>query len=532
MASSNQQRNNDNKDLTNHQVNENYSDDIIIVNTDGVDPSLPDDDLLTSRKKRITAMSGSNAELISIAVQAYNRLEKTKGCVESILKWTTDFEYELILFDNGSTDGTFEYFKSINHPRKKIIRVTKNVGSVVNAIFNNFSGRYLAYVIGDVYVTKNWLNNLLTCLKSDERIGMVSPVSSNVSLQTADISFNTMDEMQEKAARFNISNPMLWDERLTLFPAVGVFRREALEVSGLDDSGFYHYLVDNDFSFRVRRAGYKLVLCKDTFVHHDHDRTNSNEKDPEESKRSFEKGRMIFKSKYFGIDPWDDVNNFEPVMMSLVDTQELKGKKDLEILGIDVLCGTPLLELKNKCKEIQTGNIRLSSFSTDPKYWLDLKTVCSGNVFIDRIEHLKDHFEDETFNFIVLGKPLNAFPNSMNLFKSLLKLLKKDGNLLLKFHNTFDIISVLRTLGGNIQLTTTNSNPTDSAYQISIDDLVNQMEILGFYPKKFATENWALDDVFYSVLRKTIAASGLGNKPDEIFSRAIIRDYVIEISRK
>jgi glycosyltransferase involved in cell wall biosynthesis len=445
-------------------------------------------------------------------------------CVECILKFTPVIEYELILFDNGSTDGTLDYFKSVKHPRKKIIRVTKNVGSISNHVYNHYSGRYLAYIMGDVYVTQNWLKNLLACIKSDQAIGMVVPVASNVSLQGANITFDTLDEMQAKAANHNISNPKLWHERLTLFPAVGLYKREALELGGVGDSGFFHYLADNDMSFRIRRAGFKLVLCEDTFVHHDHIYANVSEKDNERNGRSMEAGRKDFKSKYFGVEAWDDVNNFEPLMMSLVSPQEHLGSQGLEILGVDVFCGTPILEVKNKLREALVYAARLSAFSTDPKYWLDLKTICTGDVVVDRIEHIKEHFADEQFDYIVMGIPINSYQNPLELLHYLLKHVKSDGHLLLKLRNTSDVLSLFKTLGANINVKTNN------VYQLSMDELIAQMKSAGFVPKKIASENWPLDEKNLQFLRNAITATGFNPDPIEVLARAVVRDYVIDIT--
>ena len=56
---------------------------------------------------------------VSIVIIGYNRLEKTKRCVESVIKYTADFNYELILIDNGSTDETTDYFQTVNYKNKK-----------------------------------------------------------------------------------------------------------------------------------------------------------------------------------------------------------------------------------------------------------------------------------------------------------------------------------------------------------------------------------------------------------------------------
>lgn len=64
-------------------------------------------------------------ELTSIIILTYNQLKYTKLCIESIKTWTRS-PYELILVDNGSTDGTVEYLKSIDNA--KLITNQTNLG--------------------------------------------------------------------------------------------------------------------------------------------------------------------------------------------------------------------------------------------------------------------------------------------------------------------------------------------------------------------------------------------------------------------
>lgn len=503
-------------------------DDVIVVNTDGREAPQPGDGLIASRKNKIIANLGDKSQLVSIYLLGYNRLEKTKNSLESLLKYTTDIDFELVLVDNGSTDGTLDYFRSIEYSHKKIVRITKNMG-FYDPAWDHLSGRYIVGIPNDVYVTKNWLANLLTCAASDDRIGMVVPVSSNVSnYQNLDIHFDTLDEMNEKAAQHNISDPRQWHERLRALPVVGLYKREALDVIGRFDYGFFHDFSDDDITFRIRRAGYKAVLCKDTFVHHDHD--YARDKDPEVFKRSIEAGRNDFISKYYGVDAWEDVNNYEPVMISLVEPQEAKERNGVNILGIDVLCGTPILELKNRLRETQVYDTRLSAFSTNAKYWLDLKTICEGEVFVDRIEYLGGYFSEQKFDFILLGKPINSYNVPFNkLLKEILNLLQKGGHLLIKLRNTYDVMTFITTMGGSM------GNPqldNITSTQVRIEELIEQLHKLGFVHKKIGLEFLPMDENTQKNLRDLITKTGIGTDPNEAFTRAAVRDYVIDVVRK
>ena len=49
---------------------------------------------------------------VSVIIVNYNTLKMTKDCIDSVIEKTTDVEYEIILVDNASTDGSKEFFKN------------------------------------------------------------------------------------------------------------------------------------------------------------------------------------------------------------------------------------------------------------------------------------------------------------------------------------------------------------------------------------------------------------------------------------
>ena len=63
---------------------------------------------------------------LSVITLTYNKLEYTKKFIESLYKYTKDFE--LIIVDNGSTDGTVEYLKSLKDV--KLILNNENKGYI------------------------------------------------------------------------------------------------------------------------------------------------------------------------------------------------------------------------------------------------------------------------------------------------------------------------------------------------------------------------------------------------------------------
>jgi SAM-dependent methyltransferase len=149
-------------------------------------------------------------------------------------------------------------------------------------------------------------------------------------------------------------------------------------------------------------------------------------------RQSLEHGKLFFREKYYGVDAWDDVNNYELEMMNLIDPEEKRGCVAPQILGIDVACGTPILELKNKLRMADIFDTQLSAFCSDAKYYVDLKTICSGKVAVDRIEYLPAHFPLPEFDYVILGRPINLYPQPERLSSEIAALLKPDGQFLFK----------------------------------------------------------------------------------------------------
>lgn len=423
----------------------------IEINTDHMSPPQAGDDLYTNRAAIVEMQQVSAPAEVSIMLQAYNRLDKARRCVESVLAYTKAIDYELILVDNGSEDGTLDYFRSVQHDKKKVIHVTKNIGSSFPGfqLHVNELGRYLCLLSDDFIATSRWLENLLTVMKSDPKIGMVTGVSANTSnLQDVGLTYRSYEEMQQKAAQFNrISDPRKWEDRQRLITIGPLFRKEALLTAGLPlfDVGFFHDFGDDDVTFQIRRAGYRTVLAGDTWVCHDHDYSRSSVEQQKALQASIEVGKLNFREKYYGVDAWDDVNNYYIPYMGCFPAPE--SKKKVQILGVDVRCGTPILDIKNWLRKYGIFDSELSAFVQDPKYWIDLKTVCQGTVLCDREEFLSNGFLSGYFDYVIADRPLNRYHEPQKLLNDLFLLCKEGGIVTCKLKNTFSFQEYVHLLG-------------------------------------------------------------------------------------
>lgn len=388
---------------------------------------------------------GKNAKYkVSVILLAYNNLKVTRECVESILRNTQDLDYELILVNNGSTDGIKEYFNSIE--RAKVLHLEHNLHVVkgFNIGLMAAEGKYCAAVCNDFIFTPNWLKNIITCIESDHKIGFVSPGATYISnMQQIPIAFTSIQEFQEEARRYNKSNPRIWEERVVLLPNVLCCPTALLERIGYYDTRYYRgEFLDDDISFRIRRAGYKLVFCADTVTHHYGSLTTGSD----HLTNSMQEGRDTFRARY-GLDAWEDAR-MDSVCLN-IDYQKLQDTKT--VLGIDVKCGANLLQIKNKIWEYHGVKPILFTCTTDEKYVTDLKTI-SEEVFL--VNSLNT-FEEKSFgkvDLVFIEKAVDCYNEDLgDIFKKVSQIIRENGQLILVVNNNISIETIFAQI---------NSSPT------------------------------------------------------------------------
>lgn len=203
--------------------------------------------------------------MTSIIIPTYNECDMLAQCIYSIKKHT-NVPYEIIVVDNGSTDRTLELCQN---EAVTFILLPGNLGFPVacNIGLKVASGDALLLLNNDVLVASNWLTNMLACLESHEKIGVVGPYSNYVSgQQMLNIPFTNLDDM---AAKLNRPNAKKWIKTDRIVGLCFLFKRKLMDDIGLLDEQFSpgHY-EDDDYCLRASLAGYQNMIAGDVFIYH------------------------------------------------------------------------------------------------------------------------------------------------------------------------------------------------------------------------------------------------------------------------
>jgi len=214
-------------------------------------------------------------KLTSIIILTFNQLEYTKKCMESIQEHTPE-PHEIIVVDNGSTDGTREYLIKLAQDRSEIqlILNDRNRGFAAgnNQALEKAKGDYILLLNNDVVVTQGWLGTMIEHLNNTPDAGMVGPMSNSVSgpQLVKDVPYgDSLDDMQAFAQDFTFENRGKTIEHMRLVGFCLLIRKEVIDVIGcLDENYLSGNFEDDDLCLRSSIAGYKNIIASYVFVHH------------------------------------------------------------------------------------------------------------------------------------------------------------------------------------------------------------------------------------------------------------------------
>lgn len=376
----------------------------------------------------------------SVVVVAYNHLDMTKQCVESVLN-CTDFEKlnaQLILVDHGSSDGVLDYFEGLGVG--KVIHYKANMrGTMFCALPQLCDSEYYVHVANDTVVTKDWLEILLNCADSDPKIAAVVPATCNLSnYQAMNVPASDCDTLVKLAGQHNRSDPRLWNDRARVLPAIGLFRISALNELGFWDPMFYTFdFMDDDFSLRARRAGYRQILCEDVMCYH---RGSATVKDVQAAEDTLGEGRRLFQQKH-GVDAWGNGFCYDYHAVQ-VFRQLLPAQGDTVLLALDCGMGDTPLQIRNGLRQRHQG-CQIYQLTSQEQYLPDLEPFSREVLFTPQLAAgVSRAFEGVRFGCAYLSRDIGTYEDYDQLLENVSNRLEYGGLFVFSCANPFYVLTL------------------------------------------------------------------------------------------
>jgi GT2 family glycosyltransferase len=261
--------------------------------------------------------------VVSIVVVSFSSLALTRLCLETVLASTENPPFELIVVDNGSSDGSREYLEELGgrDERVSLIANEENTGfpAACNQGLAAARGDRLVLLNSDTIVAPGWLSGLDAHLGRDA--DLVGPVTNRIGNEAeVPVSYETYGDFLREAAARAAGRRLEAFEIPTLTMFCLAMRRQAWQTIGpLDESFGVGTLEDDDYSMRAHRAGLRLFCAEDVLVHHFGEGSFGELFEAGQYSPLLERNRRQFEDKWG--EPWQPYERREsPEYAQLVDS--------------------------------------------------------------------------------------------------------------------------------------------------------------------------------------------------------------------
>ena len=224
---------------------------------------------------------------MSVLIVNWNTRDLLVDCLRSVGESSGDVPYEVIVFDNASSDGSVEAVRE-RYPDVKLIAGDRNLGFAAgnNRALAEASGEFVMFLNPDTVLPPGAVRKMADFLREHPEVGFVGPRLVGADGATQISSFGIFPSPLEAAAhairiwrvaprsrlarRFSPapSSGENWVYTQHLLGACVMARRTALDEIGEMDEGFFLFLEETDLFYRARLNGWKVAYLPEVSVVH------------------------------------------------------------------------------------------------------------------------------------------------------------------------------------------------------------------------------------------------------------------------
>jgi len=217
--------------------------------------------------------------LVSIVVVNFNDKEHLHRCLTSVMK-SEYLSFEIILVDNGSTDGSVDSIKkAMNEQRDLMLSIICNKENIGPAAARNIGakkscGEYLAFLDNDTEVDSLWLKEAIELMEVDPTVGAIQCklllMNERDRFDYAGDYLSRYGFLVQRVNFREVDNGRL-DQVAEIFgvkSAGMIVRRDVFDRIGGFDEGYFIYMEETDLCWRIWLNGYRVVFLPTSIVYH------------------------------------------------------------------------------------------------------------------------------------------------------------------------------------------------------------------------------------------------------------------------
>lgn len=237
-----------------------------------------------------------NYPKIAIIVLNHNNQAIIGRCLDSLIEFN-DYDYQIIVVDNQSTDDSVKLIKTKPANKVKLLLNSKN-GAASGRNLGAKEAKeadYLLFIDSDQGPTRHkWLDAYLRIMSQYPKIAMLG--NGGGFFTERDLTGPTFEYYHDQA----LPEAYVYRSNIDYLVAGGAMIRTRVfqAICGFDEAYDPHVFEDADLSRKVLKAGYQIAYCKDLPIYHLAHSTTKADQNNEEYSRQYTKNAQYFRQKW------------------------------------------------------------------------------------------------------------------------------------------------------------------------------------------------------------------------------------------